>query len=157
MSEQETRFADGNLSDVVRVGDTVRRVPGTWSLAVHALLRHLESVGFDGAPRFLGIDARGREVLSFVAGETVRPDIPDWSEELLDGVGRLLRRYHEAAAGFVPLADAAWQRGVGAPTGGEVICHNDVGPWNVVVRGGEPVALIDWDLAAPGPRVWDMA
>jgi hypothetical protein len=157
VTEHETRFPNGNLSDVVRVGDTVRRVPGPWSPAVHALLRHLESVGFDGAPRFLGIDQRGREVLSFVEGETLRPDIPDWSEELLAGVGRLLRRYHDAVAGFVPPRDAAWQVGVGALTAGDVICHNDAGPWNVVVRDGQPVALIDWDLSAPAPRAWDLA
>jgi len=157
MDETETRFADGNLSDVVRVGDTFRRAAGPWSPAVHALLRHLEAVGFDGAPRFLGIDKRGREVLSFVQGATLRPDIPDWSEDLLAGIGRLLRRYHDAVAGFTPPPDAAWQFGVGAPTEGEVVCHNDTGPWNVVVRGGAPVALIDWDLAAPAPRTWDLA
>jgi Ser/Thr protein kinase RdoA (MazF antagonist) len=157
MSEIETRFADGNLSDVVRVGDTVRRVPGPWSPAVQALLRHLETVGFDGAPRFLGMDERGREVLSFVEGETPRPDIPDWSEALLAGVGRLLRRYHDAVAGFIPPPGAEWQVGVGAPTQGDVVCHNDAGPWNVVVRDRVPVALIDWDLAAPAPRAWDVA
>jgi hypothetical protein len=157
MSDTETRFADGNLSNVVRVGGTVRRVPGPWSPAVHALLRHLGAVSFNGAPRSLGIDDRGREVLSFVEGGTLRPDIPDWSEDLLVGVGRLLRRYHDAVLGFVPPADAAWQFGAGAPTEGEVVCHNDAGPWNVVVRGGAPVALIDWDLAAPAPRTWDLA
>jgi len=31
-----------------------------------ARLRHLEAVGFTGAPRFLGIDAAGREVLSYI-------------------------------------------------------------------------------------------
>ena len=36
---------------------------------VHALLKHLEDVGFAGAPRFLGIDSAGREVLTYVAGE----------------------------------------------------------------------------------------
>jgi Ser/Thr protein kinase RdoA (MazF antagonist) len=124
---------------------------------VHALLRHLEAVGFDGAPRFLGLDERGREILSFVEGETPRPDVPDWSEELLAGVGRLLRRYHDAVASFVPPRDAPWQFCVGAPREGEVVCHNDAGPWNVVVRDGQPVALIDWDLAAPAPRAWDVA
>ena len=157
MSQVETRFADGNLSEVVRVGDTVRRSQGPWSAAVHALLRHLEAVGFDGAPRFLGIDERGREVLSFVEGETLRPDIRDSDDDLLAAVGRLLRRYHEAAASFVPPPGVAWRFCVGAPTEGEVVCHNDAGPWNVVVRDGRPVALIDWDLAAPGPRTWDLA
>src|SRR5919197_5423508 len=115
MSYTEMRFADGNLSDVVRVGNTVRRVTGPWSPAVHALLRHLEAVGFDGAPRFLGIDERGREVLSFVEGETLRPDIRDSDDDLLAAVGRLLRRYHEAAASFVPPPGVAWRFCVGPP------------------------------------------
>ena len=54
----------GNTSVVVRVGDTVRRTAGHWTPAVHALLDHLESVGFDAAPRALGTDEQGREVLS---------------------------------------------------------------------------------------------
>ena len=67
----ETTFADGNVSAVVRVGNTVRRAPGPWTPAVHALLRHLERAGFLGAPRARGFDERGREVLTFVEGETI--------------------------------------------------------------------------------------
>lgn len=44
----------------VRVGDTVRRQVGPHTQAVHALLRHFERVGFDGAPRVPGFDERGR-------------------------------------------------------------------------------------------------
>ena len=58
----ETVLAGGDLNLVVRVGDSVRRPLGSWSSAVHALLRHFELVGFDGAPRFLGIDDQGREI-----------------------------------------------------------------------------------------------
>jgi hypothetical protein len=32
-------------------------------------LVHFENCGFEGAPRFLGIDTRGREILSFRACE----------------------------------------------------------------------------------------
>jgi hypothetical protein len=67
VSERVLQGGDVNL--VVRVGDTVRRPTGPWSPAVHALLRHVESVGFDGAPRFLDVDERGREVLSYVDGD----------------------------------------------------------------------------------------
>jgi len=53
---------------IVRIGDTVRRPLHRNSEFVHALLRHLEAVGFDGAPRLLGIDEHGREILSFIEG-----------------------------------------------------------------------------------------
>jgi len=38
-----------------------------------------------------------------------------------------------------------------------MLCHNDVCPENVVFRDGQAVALIDFDLAAPGRAVWDVA
>jgi hypothetical protein len=59
---------------VVRVGDTVRRPAGPWTPAVHALLDHLHQVGFEGAPRALGVDERGREILTFVPGVVAWPE-----------------------------------------------------------------------------------
>jgi hypothetical protein len=53
---------------IVRRGDTVLRPVGSWSPAVHEYLRHLESAGFDGSPRVLGVDGRF-EVLSYLGGE----------------------------------------------------------------------------------------
>src|SRR5439155_3349137 len=44
----------GNLSQALRVGDTVRRRAGPWTPAVQSLLAHLEAVGFTAAPRSLG-------------------------------------------------------------------------------------------------------
>jgi thiamine kinase-like enzyme len=41
--------------------------------------------------------------------------------------------------------------------GAEVICHNDVCPENVVYRDGLAVALLDFDFAAPGRRIFDLA
>src|SRR5437879_2964164 len=60
--DTEERLPGGNLSPrVVRVGATMRRPVGPWTPAVHALLNHLHAVGFDGAPRVLGLDdAAGR-------------------------------------------------------------------------------------------------
>ena len=91
-----------NAGLVSRVGDTVRRPwrptsPSTW-----ALLDHLERVGFDGAPRFLGVDDRGREILSFIPGEAAIEPYQDWAltDEALVSVAELLRRYHDAAASF---------------------------------------------------------
>lgn len=48
---------------------------GPQSPAVHALLPHFEAVGFDGAPRFLGIDDEEREILSYVAGEPAQAPV----------------------------------------------------------------------------------
>lgn len=155
----EEVLAGGNVAPVVRVGNTVRRVTGPWTPAVHALLRHLEAVGFDGAPRVLGVDDQGREVLTFVEGEPGIEPLPvtATSDEGLVAMARLIRRYHDAVERFAPPPDASWRLAVGAPTTGDLVCHNDLAPYNTIYRRGAPVALIDWDLAAPAPREWDIA
>ena len=130
---------------MVRVGDTVRRPQGSWSPSVHALLRHFAAAGFDGAPRFLGIDDEGREVLSYVEGNAALEPAPAGDDVLVE-LGALLRRAHDAQDGFEPPADAEWC----LPGEGSLICHNDVFPPNVIFRDGQPVALVDWDLAWTG-------
>jgi hypothetical protein len=79
-----------------------------------------------------------------------------FTPEALVAAATLLRTFHHATVLWSPPA-AAWQFQVGAPRSGPVICHNDVGPYNAIYRSGRPVAFIDWDLAAPGPREWDVA
>jgi hypothetical protein len=75
----EIPLTGGDVTEgVVRVGDTVRRPVGPHSPLVHALLAYLESVGFEGAPRFLGIDGAGREVLSYIDGEVAGRPRPPW-------------------------------------------------------------------------------
>jgi hypothetical protein len=150
---------DVNVGDqvVVRVGDTVRRPVGPHSDAVDALLRHFEAVGFEGAPKALGRDARGRQVLSFVEGEPGLSPVPS-GDHVLSELGTLLRRMHDAQAGFVAPPDAEWHSGpLAPPGGGDVICHNDLFPPNVIFRDGAPVALIDWDLCVPASHLYDIA
>lgn len=142
----------GGLTPVVRVGDTVRRATGPWTPAVHALLRDLEDAGFEGAPRVLGIDDEGREMLTFVEGEVVAPVDDDG----LAAAARLVRRLHDSTRGFMSPPNARWQYLVGAPEGGDVVCHNDLSPWNTIVGTGGSLTFVDWDLAAPGPRLWDL-
>ncbi|MEU0536545.1 aminoglycoside phosphotransferase family protein [Amycolatopsis tolypomycina] len=141
---------------VVRVGDTVRRPTYPWSPAVHALLRHLEAVGFPAAPRVLGVDDDGCEVLTYLEGESG----PQGWAKVADDAGltrfaRLLRDYHDAVADFRPSGELAWY--TGERGGGEVVCHGDFGPWNVVWQGEQPVGILDWDFARPGTRLHDVA
>jgi len=141
----ETPLLGGRVTPgVVRVGDTVRRPLGPNSELAHALLEHLATAGFAAAPRFLGIDDEGREVLSYIPGR-VPPDLePDHADATLAEAASLIRRLHDATAGL----DLAG--------GAEVVCHNDLSPCNFVFRDAKPVALIDFDAAAPGPRVRDL-
>jgi hypothetical protein len=141
---------------VVRVGETVRRQLSDRAPAVHALLRHFEAVGFDGAPRVLGIDDGGREILSFVEGEPALKPVPA-GDDVVRALGILVRRMHDAQRGFVLPAGVSWPDGPVAVTPDSVVCHNDLFWPNVIFRKGLPVALIDWDLAAPAPRLYDVA
>jgi Ser/Thr protein kinase RdoA (MazF antagonist) len=138
--------------------DTVRRATGPWSPAVHGLLRYLERRDFDGAPRFLGLDDRGREVLTFITGVVGNYPLPfdAWSDETLVHAARLMRRYHDATVGYAPPNGAVWQ--LQAPPGShEVIYHNDFASYNLVFTDWRPHAIIDFDTAGPGPRVWDVS
>jgi hypothetical protein len=165
--QEEIPLAGGDVTEgVVRVGDTVRRPVGPHSPLVHALLRHLESVGFEGAPRYLGIDGAGREVLSYVDGEVAGRPRPPWiaDEARLASVGRLVRAYDDAAASFTPPLNAlpvvAPLEPAGIPPAPayppELIGHVDITPENVVFRNGTAYALIDFDLAKPATRADEM-
>ncbi|MEU5235048.1 phosphotransferase [Streptomyces anulatus] len=138
MNEQP--LSGGFVNDVVRIGDTVRRGMTDRSEFVHRLLRHFGRHGWQGAPRLLGVDDQGREVLTFLDGQ-----VPSKSQEGLAEVARLVRQFHDLTAG-TPLAGDQ-----------EVVCHNDLSPKNTVYRDRSPVAFLDWDLAAPGARVHDVA
>lgn len=150
MEEQPLR--GGFVTSVVRSGATVRRSPPGEHAYARELLRWLEERGWGGAPRFLGTDERGREVLSFIDGHVpLGPARPPWvaSEEGLARLAELIRQFHDLTAG-TPLA-----------RGAEVACHNDLSVANTVYSdsgtGPLPVAFIDWDLAATGRRVHDIA
>jgi hypothetical protein len=123
MVEPENPLKGGADSTVVRVGQTVRRNGRSWSPAVLDLLRHVEREGFAGAPRALGFDDRGREILTYIDGEVGQaacfiPDqggrfdgpLPDyvWRDEVLVRLGALVRAYHDAAATF-PWVGREWR------------------------------------------------
>jgi tRNA A-37 threonylcarbamoyl transferase component Bud32 len=147
----EIQLGGGAMTDgVVRVGDTVRRPPRHATQLMRDVLVHLERAGFDAAPRWLGFDEQGRDVLSWIDGETLtergqmHPYIGDpsvritFTDEQIAAAMRLLRRYHDTF-------------------GDDVICHGDFGPWNIVWRDGLPFAVIDFDNAYRGDAADDVA
>lgn len=163
----EVPLLGGDVTEgLVRIGDTVRRPRGPVSDAVARVLQHLEDVGFDGAPRFLGTDRQGRDVLSFVDGEVAGRPWPARVADAarLDSLARLLRCYHDAVA---PLGVPDWAHAIPAPAPvglpdriagpPELIGHRDITPENVVFRAGRAAALIDFDLIGATTRVEELA
>jgi len=158
MSEHEVALTGGNINTgVVRVGDRVRRAMTPASPAVHRLLLHLAQKEYAGSPRFLGIDEQGREILSYMEGESGILDSNWQLDEALVAAARLLRRYHDATVDVAASDALPWAFRYPDPTQHEVICHNDFAPYNFIYRSGIPAAVIDFDLAGPGPRLRDVA
>ena len=156
-SEDEISLVGGR-STVTTAGGVVFRHPAPWSRTTMALLRHLEAEGFSHAPRVIGdgFDARGREMLSFIEGESPHPY--PWNDEALPRLGAMLKELHQAASSFVAPTDAVWRpwfgRTLGQPT---AIGHCDTGAWNIIARDNLPVALIDWEEAGPVDPLIELA
>lgn len=146
----ETELGGGaSGAGVVRVGDTVRRPRRYVTSALREVLQHLERAGFDAAPRWLGVDEQGRDILTWIEGDTLvergrmhpyigePPNRITFDDVQLTAVFALLRRYHDTFDE-------------------EVICHGDYGPWNLVWRDGLPTAIIDFDNAYAGDPADDV-
>ena len=143
---KELPLLGGQLTPgIVRVGNTVRRPPKNNAAFAHDLLLFLEDQDFPFAPRFLGMDSRGREILSYLEGETWPDSGSSLPDDLLEQAVRAIRNYHDATAGS-PLAQ-----------GHEIVAHHELGPHNTIFQGGCLVGFIDWDDAAPGTRLRDLA
>ncbi len=153
---KEETLSGGNSSVVVRVGNDVHRTAGPWTPAVHRLLDTIRTHGITEVPEPRGFDAAGREVLSYLPGEVGNYPLPDWmwTDTLIDEAGALLRRIHDAS---ISLVDEPLEWGGKAHYPAEVICHNDVAPYNMAFIDGHVAGLFDFDTAAPGPRIWDLA
>jgi hypothetical protein len=152
-------LSHGGPTGVYLRGDVIIKDTGPWAGAVHSLLRHLEAVGFTGAPRVVGsgFDAAGRETLTYIEGEFA--DTGPWTLEGAAAVGNLLRELHQATASYRPPPNAVWQPWFGRILGGptRIISHCDVAPWNIVARNGLPVALIDWEHSGPVDALVELA
>lgn len=148
-----------NAGAVFRRGSLVERPAPPTARALHAHLRALKKHGFDAAPTPVQLTTDGREQLTYIPGDVALPPFPRWvmTETALRSVGSLLRRLHDASVAIAVDTRAAWPQALADPEGGTMLCHNDVCPENVVFRDGRATALIDFDLAAPGRPLWDVA
>jgi len=168
VDEQVLSGGVANAGAVVRSGSHVLRPANPHSTSIHRFLAHLRAAGFDGASEPVGIDPDGRERLTFIEGAVAVPPFPRWAQTdaALASIAALMRGLHEAARGF-DAAGATWSAemsdpdlgadGAPAAEGGLVVCHNDVCLENVVFRDGVAVGLLDFDFAAPGRPVYDLA
>jgi len=144
----------------MHIGPNAIRPAGPWTATTHALLRHLENVGFTASPRVVGdgFDNEGREVLTWIEGEIVQPrPFPD-PQDSLYRIGQLMRELHAATASFVPPPDATWMPwGLHRNGPGTIISHGNIAPWHVVIRDGCPVGFIGWEYAGPVVRMEELA
>jgi Phosphotransferase enzyme family len=148
-----------NAGAVTREGEIVLRPAPVNGLTIDRVLHHVVSRGFP-APEPLEARRDGRQAFRFIPGQVSFPPYPEgWvtADATLGEVGRLLRSYHNAVQGFDAGDEAEWSTELADPSGGDVICHNDVCIENVVFRDGRAVGLLDFDFAAPGRPVWDLA
>lgn len=152
----EVPLTGGNVAGAVRLGETVRRRTGPWTPAVHELLEHVAHAGVPAVPRVHGIDDRDREILDYLPGDVIDVDTQIISDARLAAVGRWLRTLHAATASF-PTAERRWYFGAASRQPGQVICHNDVAPYNIAFDGDALAGVFDWELAGPGDPIDDVA
>jgi hypothetical protein len=156
--EQQLAGGIAHAGQVTRSGSHVLRPSSPHTGSIHAFLRAVRDAGFEGASFPVGIDEDGRERLVFIDGEVPVSPYPQWSQSdtALASIATLLRGLHDAARSFDPQG-LTWNDSLADPSGGTVVCHNDVEPSNVVFRDGVAVALLDFEFAAPGRPVYDLA
>lgn len=78
-----------------------------------------------------------------------------WSYDVLKEIGRILRLYHDSVSDFS--LDDSWYSIDNTPQQFEVICHNDFAIYNIIFNYERPIGNIDFDVAGPGPRLWNIA
>lgn len=149
----EELLAGGNASGaVVRVGSTVRKPWAPSTPSVHDYMAAVRRAGVD-VPIVFGQDELGRQIIEFVPGRLAM-DLGLQTLDELHRVGALVRAIHDASAKYQPPHEAVWSLPIPAPAA-EIVSHNDLAPWNLVV--GDRWTFIDWDASAPSTRLWDLA
>lgn len=158
MDEEPLEGGIANAGAVVRAGRHVLRPSSPHTPSIHACLRATRLEGFDGVPMPVGIDDDGRERLEFIDGDVPTSPYPERSQSdtVLASIAELLRGLHDASRAFDPRG-LTWNDDLADPAGGTIVVHNDIEPSNVVFRDGRAVAFIDFEFAAPGRPIYDLA
>ena len=93
----------------------------------------------------MGTDEQGRDILGYLEGQTWSGSGSGLSDDLLVQVAQVIRRLHDVTAGSL-LAQ-----------GHEIVAHHELGPHNTIFHENQVAGFIDWDDAAPGTRLRDLA
>lgn len=143
--EREIPLTGGRITQgVVRIGDHVHRPACANAKFVHAALNELALKQIPFAPRFIGIDYQGREILTYMPGD-VPDNLGEHTPQQCAAAARIIRALHDALRDFPGCPD------------GMTVCHNDLSPCNFTFLDGLPAAVIDWDAAAFGDPLDDLA
>lgn len=102
-------------------------------------------------------------MLSYLPEKVLGNDYPVfepyiWSDSTIIKIAKFLRVLHDASVDFVQYAiREKWENPYFNLNQYEVICHNDAALYNFVFQEEVPVSLIDFDMAYPAVRLWDIA
>jgi 8-oxo-dGTP diphosphatase len=146
----------GNVGGAVRIGRTVRRPTGPWTPTVHALLRHLASRGVPHLPTVLGIDAVGREALTYLEGHVCDTVEETLTDQQVAAAMRWLQSCHRAAESFRP-DRPVWRLTPHRLDADAIICQNDFAAYNLAFDGDRLTGVFDWDVAGPAYPIDDLA
>jgi len=159
-ADSETVLSGGRFAQPVRRGNEVHRTAVRGASNIHPLLDHFATRSCPLTPRVRGTSAdRTHEALSWLPNRSRPTD--DRARPIRTGTGqrrprhphrpRRCRRVHPTTRR--QLADRHPRR----PGPPELIGHRDLGSWNILFDGPDVVGIIDWDLAGPTTRAFDLA
>jgi hypothetical protein len=152
MADEDHEWLAGNVAGALRIGDTVRRLTGPWTPAVHLLLHHL-ATRIPHVPRVFGQDELGREILAYLPGRVIDIDTEMLTVGQIVSVVQWTRAFHDAVADF--RHPGPWRYfPMPCPT---LIGHNDIAPYNVCFNGDDLVGVFDWDLSGPSTPLFELA
>jgi hypothetical protein len=144
MEQQEIPFSSGESNrNVVKVGDTVRKEPAENCEFVRKVMTELTNNNFNYSPKYLGVDDKGREIMTYVEGEQMNHT--EISLDLMKQTFGALRQFHD-------IFSKSELKGAE-----ETLIHTDFAPWNLIVKDNKLVGVLDFDDVKPGRRISDVA